>query len=89
MLHPSLALSAAVFHSWMDDQQVTLSSPGGLAEIDSYVANAARSSRYGSELEARWQAWEPLAFTCTLGWSHTGFDAMRLVYPNSKTGTRL
>ena len=76
MLHPSLALSAAVFHSWMDDQQVTFPSPGGLAEIDSYVANAGRSRRYGSELEARWQVGEPLAFTGTLGWSHTGFGEL-------------
>jgi outer membrane receptor protein involved in Fe transport len=74
--HASVALSAAVFYSWMDDQQINFSSPGGVATIDSYVANAARSRRCGSEVEARWQPCEPLVITGTLGWLHTGFDEL-------------
>lgn len=74
----TLELSAGIFHSWLEDQQITLDSPGGLKSIDSYVTNAARSRRYGSELEARWQPWLPLALTGTLGWVHTGFDELVL-----------
>lgn len=74
----TLELSAGIFHSWLEDQQITFDSPGGLKAIDSYVANAARSRRYGSELEARWQPWLPLAITGTLGWAHTGFDELVL-----------
>jgi iron complex outermembrane receptor protein len=74
----TLALSAGVFHSWMEDQQITFDAPGGLKTIDSYIANAARSRRYGSELEARWRPWAPLALTGTLGWVHTGFDELTL-----------
>ncbi len=74
----TLALSASIFHSWLEDQQITFDSPGGLKAIDSYVANAARSRRYGSELEARWEPWQPLALTGTLGWVHTEFDEFNL-----------
>jgi outer membrane receptor protein involved in Fe transport len=77
--YESLALSAGVFHSWVDDQQVALDSPDGLVNIDSYIANAAKSRRYGSELEARWQPCKPLAITGTLGWIHTSFDDLTLV----------
>jgi outer membrane receptor protein involved in Fe transport len=76
--HDTLALSAGMFYSWMEDQQVTFDAPGGVKGIDSYIANAARSRRYGSELEARWQPWAPLALTGTLGWVHTGFDELTL-----------
>ena len=74
----TLELSAGIFHSWLEDQQITFDSPGGLKAIDSYVANAGRSRRYGSELEVRWQPWLPLAITGTLGWVHTGFDELVL-----------
>ena len=74
----TLELSAGIFHSWLEDQQITFDSPGGLKAIDSYVANAGRSRRYGSELEARWQPWLPLALTGTLGWVHTEFDELTL-----------
>lgn len=74
----TLALSASLFHSWLEDQQVTFDSPGGLKTIDSYVANAARSRRYGGEVEARWQPWQPLALTGTLGWVHSAFDELVL-----------
>lgn len=76
--HDTLALSAGVFYSWMDDQQVTFDSPGGVKSIDSFIANAAQSRRYGSELEARWQPWAPLALSGTLGWVHTEFDELTL-----------
>ena len=74
----TLALSVGVFHYWTMDQQITFASPGGLNAIDSYVANAASSRRYGSELEARWQPCIPLAITSTLGWVHTEFDHLTL-----------
>ena len=76
--HESLALSAGLFHSWIEDQQITFDSPGGLSAIDSYTANTGGSRRYGSELEARWQPWAPLVLTGTLGWVHTEFDELTL-----------
>jgi len=76
--HETLALSVGLFHSWIEDQQITFDSPGGLSAIDSYTANAASSRRYGSELEARWQPWAPLVLTGTLGWVHTEFDELTL-----------
>ena len=72
----SLTLSASIFHSWMEDQQVTLNSPRGLPSIDTYITNAGKSRRYGSELEARWQACVPLAFSASLGWVHSEFDTL-------------
>jgi len=81
----TLALSASVFHSWLEDQQITFDSPGGLTGIDSYVANAARSRRYGSELEARWLPCQPLTLTGTLGWVHTEFDEL-ILYGMDRSG---
>ena len=72
----SLTLSAALFHSWFQDQQINFISPGGSPTIDSYIANAASSRRYGSELEARWQPLDPLTFTGTLAWIHTEFTEL-------------
>lgn len=74
----SLTLSATVFHSWMDDQQVTLNTPGGLPNVDTYIANTGKSRRYGSELDARWQACKPLALSASLGWIHTEFEELSL-----------
>lgn len=76
--HETLALSVGLFHSWMEDQQITFDSPGGLSAIDSYTTNVGRSRRCGSELEARWQPWAPLALTGTLGWVHTQFEELSL-----------
>lgn len=74
----SLTLSAALFYSWMEDQQVTLNSPGGLSGIDTYVTNAGRSRRYGGELKARWQPGPPLALSASLGWVRSEFDELTL-----------
>ena len=78
--HDSLALSAAVYHSWIEDQQIRLdpTDPRSLPTIDYYIANAAQSHRYGSEVEARWQPLEPLTFTSALGWCHTVFDDLTI-----------
>ncbi len=72
----SLTLSAALFHSWFQNQQINFTSPGGAPTIDSFIANAASSRRYGSELEARWQPLEPLSFAGTLAWIHTEFTEL-------------
>lgn len=45
----------------------TYNSLGGVATIDSYVANAARTLRYCCEVEAYWQPREPLVNTGVLG----------------------
>ena len=75
----SLTLSAALFHSWFQDQQVTLSSdPPGFPTVDFYTANAATSQRYGSELEARWEPLDALTFTSTLAWIHTEFSDLTI-----------
>ncbi len=71
----SLALSAALFHSWFQDQQINYNpeDPKAIPTIDSYIANAASSRRFGGELEARWQLLDTLTFTSTLAWIHTEF----------------
>jgi outer membrane receptor protein involved in Fe transport len=73
----TLQLSSSVFHSWLDDMQVPYDAPGGFPGVDTLVANAARSRRYGAELEARWQAADPLAFSAGLAWTHTRLDAFQ------------
>lgn len=74
----SLTLSAALFHSWFQNQQIhfTHPNPNASPTIDYFVANAASSRRYGSELEARWQPLEPLSFAGTLAWIHTEFTEL-------------
>ncbi len=74
----TLELSAGLFHSWMDDPQITLDAPGGLKPIDTYTTNAASSRRYGSELEARWKPCAPLVVSGSLGWVHTEFGEFML-----------
>ncbi|KAB2640550.1 MAG: TonB-dependent receptor [Verrucomicrobia bacterium] len=74
----SLTLSGALFHSWMDGQQVPLDVPGGIPGFDSLTANAAASRRFGCEWEARWQVAESLSFTGTLAWIHTEFTDLTL-----------
>lgn len=74
----ALTLSAALFHSWFQNQQINFTSPGGAPTIDYFVANAASSRRYGSELEARWQPLDPLTFTGTLAWIHTEFSELTI-----------
>jgi iron complex outermembrane recepter protein len=73
-----LQLSTAVFHSWMEDQQVPIAVPGGLAGVDTLIINAASSRRYGAELEAAWQAHDTLGIRATLGYTHTEFSDLTL-----------
>lgn len=73
-----IQVSAAVFHSWMEDQQVPVAVPGGLAGVDTLIFNAASSRRYGAELEASWQAHETLGIRASLGYIHTEFRSLTL-----------
>lgn len=73
-----IQLSAAVFHSWMEDQQVPVAVPGGFAGVDTLIANAASARRYGAELEATWQAHETLGIRASLGYIHTEFRSLTL-----------
>jgi iron complex outermembrane recepter protein len=73
-----LQLSAAVFHSWMEDQQVPMAVPGGFAGVDTLITNAASSRRYGAELEAAWQVHETLGIRASLGYIHTEFRSLTL-----------
>lgn len=74
----TIQVNAALFHAWIDDQQVPVNVPGGLARIDTLISNAAKASRQGAELETRWQAAEGLAITGTLAWVQTEFDSLIL-----------
>jgi outer membrane receptor protein involved in Fe transport len=71
-------ISAALFHSRIEDQQVPVNVPGGFARIDTLIENAATASRRGAELEARWQPIEVLTVTGTLAWVRTEFDSLSL-----------
>lgn len=71
-------ISAALFHSRIEDQQVPVNVPGGFARIDTLIENAATASRRGAELEARWQPMEALTVTSTLAWVRTEFDSLSL-----------
>jgi outer membrane receptor protein involved in Fe transport len=74
----TLHVNAALFDSRIDDQQVPVNVPGGLARIDTLIYNAASASRQGAELETRWQAAEALTVTGALAWVRTEFDSLSL-----------
>ncbi|MEY2908379.1 MAG: hypothetical protein RLZZ602_902 [Pseudomonadota bacterium] len=71
-------ISAAVFHSRIEDQQVPMNVPGGFARIDTLIDNAATASRRGAEVEARWQPIEALTVTGALARVRTEFDSLSL-----------
>lgn len=71
-------ISAALFHSRIEDQQVPVNVPGGFARIDTLIENAATASRRGAELEARWQPIEGFTVSGTLAWVRTEFDSLSL-----------
>lgn len=71
-------ISASLFHSRLEDQQVPVNVPGGFARIDTLIENAATASRHGAELEARWQPIEALTVTGALAWIRTEFDSLSL-----------
>jgi iron complex outermembrane recepter protein len=73
-----LNLSAALFYSWMDDQQVPVQVPGGFPGVDTLITNAASSRRYGAELEAAWRAHETLTFRSSLSYIQTEFTDLTL-----------
>lgn len=74
----TIQVNAALFHSWIDDQQVPVNILGGLARIDTLIYNAASARREGAELETRWQAADGLTLTTSLAWVQTEFDQLTL-----------
>lgn len=74
----SVELKAAVFHSWLEDQQVPIAVPGGFPGIDTLIANSASSRRYGVEIESTWQAHETLSFFASAAYIHTEFRDLTL-----------
>ena len=74
----TLQLSAAVFHSSMDDMQVPANVPGGFPTIDTLVYNAATARRQGAEMEARWQPVDGLSLTGSVSWLDTQFQDLML-----------
>lgn len=73
-----LEIKAAVFHSWIEDQQLPIAVPGGFPGIDTLIANSASSRRYGIEIESSWQAHETLSFFATAAYTHTEFRDLTL-----------
>jgi len=71
-------ISAAIFYSWMEDQQVPVQVPGGFPGVDTLITNAASSRRYGAEFEAAWQALETLTFRSSLAYIQTEFSDLTL-----------
>ena len=74
----TLQLSAAVFHSSMDDMQVPTNVPGGFPTIDTLIYNAAAARRQGAEMEARWQPVDGLSLTGSVSWLDTQFQDLML-----------
>lgn len=69
-------LSSSLFHSWLDDMQVPYDVAGGFTGIDTLVANAGRSRRYGAEIETRWLATSSISLFGSLGWVRHQFDEL-------------
>jgi iron complex outermembrane recepter protein len=73
-----LQLSSAIFFARTENQQVPVNAPRGLPGIDTLIANAGSSQRYGVELEARWQAMDTLHFLGSLAYTQTEFRELIL-----------
>jgi outer membrane receptor protein involved in Fe transport len=74
----TIQVNAALFHSWIDDQQVPVNVPGGLARIDTLIENAASAIRKGAEVETRWQVADGLTLSTSLAWVQTEFDDLTI-----------
>ena len=74
----TVQVNAALFHSWIDDQQVPGDLKPGIPRIDTLIYNAASASRQGAELETRWRAAEGLTVIGNLAWVETEFDSLTL-----------
>jgi len=74
----TLQLSAAVFHSNMDDLQVPANVPGGFPTLDTLLYNAAAARRQGAEMEARWQPVKGLSLTGSVSWLDTEYQELVL-----------
>jgi len=72
-LDSDVDLSASLFHSWIENQQVPLNVPGGLPDIDTLVVNAASSRRYGASMESRWLVDDQFTLRGALGWTLAEF----------------
>ncbi len=66
-------IAANAFYQEWDDQQVEIRQAGGSA-AGAYVANAGKSTSYGAEIEASYQATERLNVFTSIGLLHTEFD---------------
>ena len=73
-----IQLNAAIFHSWMEDQQVPIAVPGGFPGVDTLIANSASSRRYGVELEATYQPMESLRIFGSAAYTRTEFRDLTL-----------
>jgi outer membrane receptor protein involved in Fe transport len=73
-----LEFYAALFYTSIEDQQVPLNVPGGLARIDTLIENAATASRRGAELEARWRVAEGWTVFGNFAWIQAEFDSLIL-----------
>ncbi len=90
-----VTVSATVFYSWIEDQQVASNVPGGLPGVDLLIANAGESRRYGAELEVSWQPMSDLSLFANVAWLKTEFDELSLngvdrsgqVFPNAPEWT--
>lgn len=71
-------VGASLFYSWLEDQQVAATVPGGLPGIDVLVTNAGESYRYGGEVEAHWQAMDGLSLHGSAGYLQTEFEDLAL-----------
>ncbi|MGJ8657744.1 MAG: TonB-dependent receptor [Akkermansiaceae bacterium] len=78
MVNDDVKVTGALFHSWMDDQQVSQTPLGGLSGVDLITTNAGESTRYGAELQIEWAPTERLNFYANTGYTKTEFDELVL-----------
>lgn len=74
----NLHLSASLYYSWLEDQQVASTPLGGVPSIDLLIDNSGESSRYGFELEARWQPLDGLSLYGNFNYLKTEFDDLTI-----------
>lgn len=73
LLDDRARIAANAFYQEWDDQQIEIRADPSQA-VSAYIANAGRSTSYGAEIEASYQATDRLNVFTSIGLLHTEFD---------------
>jgi len=77
-INEQVTVSAAIFYTDLEDQQVANTVPGGLPGVDLLIANAGKSNRYGAEVEVIWKLSDEWSFYGNTAWLKTEFDELAI-----------